>query len=263
MDRAVFSSGGGTQSTAIAALIIQGKIERPDHIVIADTGYECQSTWDYLDEVVNPALRKVNLECERIPMSYQITPEHGDRWLSHNRNTVLMPMWTDQIGQPGKLSGYCTNTWKVEVVDRYLSRKYNLKRKDWVKWIGFSLDENRRAARMMAGDEYQKGLVRFPLIESRSTRRQSIEAVEAMGWPLPPRSRCFICPNQSHSEWQEVAKNRPEEIVKAAQLEAQINAHDSSAWLRRECLPINDIDLAGQDELFADEDYCSSGVCFV
>jgi hypothetical protein len=41
----VFSSGGGTQSAAIAALIVQGRLPKPDFVVIADTDYECSSTW--------------------------------------------------------------------------------------------------------------------------------------------------------------------------------------------------------------------------
>ena len=259
----VFSSGGGTQSTAITALIIQGKLPRPDYIVIADTGYECQSTWDYLDNVVNPALNNIDLKVERIGLDYQSIPDHRKRFLSHNENTVLLPMWTDQTGSIGKLSGYCTNTWKVETRNRYLSQVHNITRKDYVIWIGFSVDEGRRAQRMMAGKEYQDGLIRFPLIESRLTRKQSIEAVRRMGWPQPPRSRCYICPNQGHSEWQEVAKNRPGEIEAATLLEKQIQEHDRNLWLHKDCQPINKIDLSGQDELFTEGDYCSSGVCFL
>lgn len=36
----VFSYGGGVQTAAICALIIQGRLPRPDIIVISDTGKE-------------------------------------------------------------------------------------------------------------------------------------------------------------------------------------------------------------------------------
>jgi len=40
----VFSSGGGTQSISITALIIQGRLPKPDFTVIADTGREMPTT---------------------------------------------------------------------------------------------------------------------------------------------------------------------------------------------------------------------------
>ena len=52
----IWSYGGGTQSAAIAALIVSGKLPVPDVAVIADTGREVSSTWDYLRDVVQPAL---------------------------------------------------------------------------------------------------------------------------------------------------------------------------------------------------------------
>ena len=52
----LWSSGGGTQSAAIAVLILQGKLPRPDLAVIADTEREKASTWAYMDEYTQPAL---------------------------------------------------------------------------------------------------------------------------------------------------------------------------------------------------------------
>ena len=44
----VWSYGGGTQTAAIAVLILQGRLPKPDIAVMADTGREIASTWDYL-----------------------------------------------------------------------------------------------------------------------------------------------------------------------------------------------------------------------
>lgn len=62
----VFSSGGGTQSTCIAALIVQGRLPKPDFMVIADTGRECSSTWEYMDAVIRPAMATVGVEVYRL-----------------------------------------------------------------------------------------------------------------------------------------------------------------------------------------------------
>ena len=61
-----FSTGGGTQSTCIAALIVQGKLPKPDFVVIADTGREMPTTWQYLDAVTRPALKAIGVEIHRV-----------------------------------------------------------------------------------------------------------------------------------------------------------------------------------------------------
>ena len=46
----VWSSGGGTKSAAIAALICKNEL-MPDIAIIVDTEREVQTTWDYHDYV--------------------------------------------------------------------------------------------------------------------------------------------------------------------------------------------------------------------
>lgn len=65
----LWSSGGGVQSAAIAALIVQGRIARPDMAVIIDTEREKQTTWAYMDEVITPALKTVGVTLHRVRKS--------------------------------------------------------------------------------------------------------------------------------------------------------------------------------------------------
>lgn len=97
----VWSSGGGTQSSAIAVLILKGLLPRPDAAVIADTGRENPETWEYLGNIVNPALLKKfgDFQVERIPIEQfgwppapksacWMCPNQPDahwRWLRDNR----------------------------------------------------------------------------------------------------------------------------------------------------------------------------------
>ena len=55
----VWSNGGGTQSAAIAALIIKGELPKPDLAVTSDTGREASETWRFHDEVLGPELHQV------------------------------------------------------------------------------------------------------------------------------------------------------------------------------------------------------------
>jgi hypothetical protein len=242
-------------------MIVQGLLPKPDFVVIADTGREKATTWKYLDEVVRPALLAVGIEVHRI----------GQEWAtcgiwSTNGENMLMPAFTTSNGGIGKLEGFCSNEWKVRPCERFL-RSLGIPTKEQRRWIGFSTDEARRAMRMMGGKDWQAGRIRFPLINDRPMRRQqSIDFVRSLGWPDPPRSMCYNCPNQSDDEWADIT---PEELRLAAELEREIQMKDPTIWLHPSCRPIDTIDFAksvpvsGQTELFDERTHCSSGVCFL
>lgn len=258
----IFSHGGGTQSAAITALIVQGRLPKPDFVCIVDTERERQSTWDYLDAVIRPALASVGLEVHRIRNAeWASIPAHGKDWMSHNMNTVLLPVFTDQTGTVGKLTGFCSMRWKVETRNRYVRKVLGIPSREQKNWIGFSLDEARRATRMMGGDEYQAGLIRFPLIQDVPLRRQqAIAVVESMGWATPPRSACWMCPNQGDDEWRDLKATSPDEFAAACALEKEVQLIDPFAWFHKSCVPLGKVDFTEPDDLF--DRACSSGGCF-
>lgn len=138
----VLSYGGGVQSVAMCLLVAQGRLPRPDRIVIADTGREARSTWEYLDAHVQPLLREHDLTVEIAPHSLA---SHDLRGTS---GSLLIPVWTrDGVPTPG----FCSGEWKRDVVYRYLR---NSGVKQSVHWIGYSLDERRRA-RPSSGNRHQ------------------------------------------------------------------------------------------------------------
>ena len=61
--------GGGTQSAAIGALIIMGKLPKPELAAIVDTGREVKSTWEYYDNVLYPKLKAFGVEIHRVKAS--------------------------------------------------------------------------------------------------------------------------------------------------------------------------------------------------
>lgn len=260
----VFNSGGGTQSTAIAALIIQGRLSRPDFVVIADTGRERASTWEYMNTVTAPALAAIGIEVHR-PSRDEYAYRHQDLW-NKNGNTMLIPAFTNQtIGSTGKLDGFCSKWWKVEVTENYLKRRFGIKKAEIRKWIGFSLDESRRALRMMVTEDFKAGRIRLPLIQDVPMRRhQSIVLVtKEMGWPEPPRSMCWMCPNQSDDEWMDLYENSPMEFEMACQLDESVREKDPHAWLHSSCVPLRDVVWHREPDLPGFDRACSSGVCFL
>jgi len=243
----VWMYGGGVQSCAIAALVVQGKLPAPDIAVIADTGREKQSTWDYLSEIVQPAL----------PFEIHIVDKDDyatvDLWRGE---TVLLPAFSNINGDESKLPTYCSNEWKKRVVERWLRKEHGIKK--FTKWIGFSLDEATRVIRMRdSGDS-----VFFPLIDEVPIRRHDcISLVTKMGWPSPPRSACWMCPNMRHDEWQDLKESSPREFQQAVELEVEVRKKDPHAYFHRSCKPLDQVDFEREPDLFSRA--CDSGLCFV
>lgn len=235
-----WSDGGGTQSAAIAALIIQGKLPRPDLIAISDTEREKTHVWEYLDQVISPALAAVGLKVERVPKSEFAREDLWEDWGNKDEPQMLMPVFiANADGSTGRLKTLCSSRWKRRVMQRWL-RKQGVKQCD--AWIGFSLDEMRR---VRTSDEqwYQ---FRYPLVFDVPMRRsECISVVEAMGWPTPPRSACYMCPNRVNAEWADMQRNWPADFSKAVALEREMQIRRPDFFLHRALKTLDQIDFEG------------------
>ncbi len=249
----IWSNGGGVQSTAIAALIVKGKLPKPDLSVIIDTERELSTTWAYLDAYVIPALADVGMTLHRIRKS-----EYEKTDLYDNSKRILIPVYTTQSGDIGRTRTFCSNTWKKYPIQRWATQKHNVKSAS--VWIGFSTDELRRVKQSIGKWEYY-----YPLISLRMSRNDCYSIITEMGWPTPPRSSCWMCPNKSTNEWLWEKKNAPDDFLKAIQLEEAIREEDEDLYLTRFCRPlktITDNELNdNQLDLFTGR--CDSGMCFI
>jgi hypothetical protein len=245
----IWSSGGGVQSAAIAALICMGDIAPPDLAVIVDTERELSTTWDYMNSTIAPALLSVGVTLQRVPKSKYATV---DLLGGKDGDDILIPAFTTQSGEMGKLPTYCSNEWKSRVARRWATDQ-GVTQADF--WMGFSIDEKRRAKIVLG-----KWQCRFPLLEKRMNRQDCIKLVLSMGWPMPPRSSCWMCPNHTHDEWQWIKENAPSDFHKAADFQQAIQVMDPHLWLSDSPLPLNEIDFTRPDDLIST---CKSGECFV
>lgn len=244
------------QSCAIAVLILQGRLPRPDFAVIADTEREKDSTWQYLDGVVAPEFRSIGIEIHR-PKKSEYAYKHDDLW---SGDTLLIPAFTTENNRVSKLSGYCSKWWKKNVVHNFLRREHGVTPANMRNWIGFSTDESSRASRMMASKDYLAGRIWLPLIEDvRLSRAECIQTVEKFGWPTPPRSSCWMCPNAGDDEWREIKTNRPNEFEAACKLDEEIRKRDPHMWLHRSAKPLREVDMSGGNQ----QEFCHDGLCFL
>lgn len=251
----IFSSGGGVQSTAIAAMIVRGDLQKPDLAVIVDTEREKSTTWEYLETVTAPALASVGVEIHRVPKSNYAKCD------IITCGKIAIPAYTFSgvgIG-PGKLPTYCSSQWKRRVMRRWAT-ECGVKKAQ--VWMGFSADEMHRAARQIEPKPGKWG-IRFPLLENGMNRSDCLALVKETGWPRPPRSSCWMCPNMHMREWREVRLGRDWE--KVVSFEREIRRHDPHVWLTDQCVPVENADFSEENQKFWGDSgiECESAMCFV
>lgn len=254
MNPIILSYGGGTQSTAIACLIADGKLPRPDRIVIADTGREATETWDYLDKYTRPLLRKVGIQIEIAAHDFATVD------LYSGNGDLLIPAYTSA----GMLQGFCSNEWKKRVIGRWLRAEGFGPTNPVTTWLGISVDEVGRAK--PSGVEWQT--YAWPLLDLRIRRQECVTIVERAGLPTPPRSACWMCPYRSDKEWSHLRENWPDDFEKAAELDAEITANDQheGVFLHRSRQPLSTIRFGAEEPqlgLFGEVSHCDSGMCWV
>ena len=245
----IITFGGGIQSTALAALIVAGRLPRPERLVMADTGRERSAVWRYLEEVTNPRLAAVGLTVERIdPNKYKYRDlakgESGD---------ILMPVYTES----GKLPTFCSNEWKKRPVQRYL-RELGYGPDNPIRlWYGMSLDE---VHRMRVSDTkwIENWYPLAQLAEVRMRRGDCLAFLEREGWPPPPKSACWMCPHRDDSTWAEMKRDDPQDFAAAVNLEREIrNGPWGGIWLHKSRQPLEIVEFNTEESALPLLDLCA------
>ncbi|MEZ9892627.1 hypothetical protein AB4356_09620 [Vibrio lentus] len=251
----ILSSGGGTQSNATIVLISQGKLPKPDLIIMSDTEREMSEVFDYQKKYIKPI-------CDDMGVDYIIVPksEYTKNDITDVKgNNVLPPVFTewngrDDYGLCGKQPGFCSDKWKKDIVRRVCNERFPKSQFDM--WLGITTDEIKRVKPTIG-----KWQNRYPLIELRLSRSEAIGTVQNAGLPTPPRSACWMCPNRHDSEWQYMKERCPRDFKKAVQFEQDLQKEYPHLWLHKSGVPIGEVVFTdGQLDMFYS--FCDSGMCF-
>lgn len=244
-----WSYGGGMQTAAIGVLIRKGVLPVPDLAVIADTGRERRTTWEYLSGVMQPYLAPTGLVIRVAPHTL------ARKDLYDASGLTLMPAWTEE----GRLSAFCSGEWKRDVIERWL-RLQGVEECD--QWIGYSIDEMRRVPRK---DHRPWCRLRFPLIDLMLNRAMCRKLILDAGLPLPKKSRCWQCPHQTPEEWLEV-RSDPEEWAAAIALDEQIRERDPEGggqlYLYSGRVPLALADLEADAQAVPGRRLCDGSGCY-
>lgn len=244
----VLSYGGGRQTVALVLLLGRGVLPPVDRLVMADTGREVGSTFDYLDTYVRPYLARHGLSpveiADRALAKVDLYAHNGD---------LLLPVFTST----GKLPTYCSTEWKARAIERHLRASGTT---GATMLIGFSLDERKR----IKGYGEPPWPRSYPLVDLCLTRADCETLIAREGWPLPPKSRCWMCPHQNNEEWRELRDTRPDEFAAAVVLDQEIREADErgGVYVHQSRVPLAEADLDAPDRREPVRQ-CGLGTCWV
>lgn len=254
----VVSLGGGIQSTALVILNVTGAVQpAADFALFADPGSEMPETYENVERL------RVWAEERGFRVITVANPVRLEDQLRSEEPFVPIPM----LKKGGMMSRQCTSNWKVRVIHRTLRW---LGAKTATAQLGISVDEILRAKDSRL--KWQTN--RFPLLELGLSRDDCIQVIEDAGLPVPPKSACYFCPYTNKQRWLDMAREHPELLAQAVDLEEVLGKKLSaegrkdpgpwylSTWRR----PLSEV-FVKQAQVGDDPDpaeaECDSGHCFL
>lgn len=186
----ILSWGGGVQTWTIGAMIVHGKLPKPDRIIMVDMSPYEPETLAFTREIAEPLMQSVGLTIEIVQPKKTLQHDLLKGW-------VVTPFWyrDEKTGKPSlQTRRSCTLHQKVKTVND------TIKRYAWdTIWLGMSADEMDRV-RPTEDEKLTRGRMRtnyYPLIAFDMTRAACLGYLVAHNLPIPPKSACDLCPFSS------------------------------------------------------------------
>jgi len=209
----VVSFGGGVDSTALLAYLYYAG-ERPDLILMSDTGAEMPHTLAFVANHVQPWLAAIGWP----PVEITRWVRQTGAWIPLDDNCL------NQNSLPSKAYGLsgCTSKYKQQPLDKYVRQWAQLHGHALptiTRMVGYDANEGRRVQNLVYRQEVGGWVWRAPLHDAGVSREGCKELIRAIGLPVPLKSSCYMCPLLRQGEIIEVRERYPELMAKALAIE--------------------------------------------
>lgn len=201
-------------------------------LLLNDEGIEFESVYVYMDDLPETHDYLKMLQSNGFPVTV-IMPKSG-------RFTNLYDECWEYRMFPG-FKRWCTVAYKIEALARYYQ-------KPCFDMVGFATDEIKRA-KYMSCSGIEK---RYPLLEREISRKGCIEIIKSHGLPVPPKSGCFFCPQQSPAQWRKLRRDHPDLWCKALALENRVKEKKQHKNLSFANIPLEQV-IESRQKFLIDE----------
>lgn len=186
------SYGGGVNSTALAILLVTGKLPQytPFRIVFADTGDEKDETYWYVREVFAPWLKTHGIVLEVVKP----------------KETVLQ-RWQRLNVTGSRIIRACSIEGKIKPIEQHIAKNGGA----IGQLIGIDAGEPHRA-------KHRPGKF-YPLVELDIDRDECLRIIRDAGLSLPIKSGCWHCPFARVGEIVKLVKTDPCRVAIIERLE--------------------------------------------
>lgn len=258
----ILSLGAGVQSTTLLLMMLHNEIERADHVIFADTGWEPAAVYQHLAHL-ETLMTTTDMTFHRV----SVGNIRHDSLQPNTRSAALPFHMKNKDGTNGMIRRQCTNHYKIEPLLKKERELVGLKPGQRAKGhlattiIGISWDETQR----MRDAKYPWLRNEYPLVDRQITRQDCLDWCAQHGYALPPRSACVGCPFKTNKEWRLLRDTMPSEWLDAVDFDKAIRAPEtrkaairSTPFLHTARVPLDEVDLRTDAEkgiltLFADE----------
>ena len=262
----ILSLGAGWQSTILYYMSSTGELPiRFDYAIFEDTGREYKGTYQYMR-----FLERWQKENNGIPIVWSgLRSIYRDLKNAENatgQRFVTLPLYTkNPDGSIGQLQRQCTNEYKIEQVTKDVRKLQGLKPKQRNKpvnmFIGLTVDEIRRVSKPhtkqwinlypLTGGVWVDGSGKSGI--DTAYHQFKMHTVDCPKWyknydlPLPPRSRCTMCPFQTDDMWKDLRDNDPKEWKVVVKLDRELRLKSGGSnnrnpvYFHRSCVPLDEV----------------------
>ena len=269
------SLGAGVQSSVMLMLAIQGKIERPDHVIFADTGWEPAAVYEHLGWLREQCIKAgIPLHITRADAP-RIQNIRIDAMTGYKTETGIqrwqgrMPLFVDNQGKKGQIARQCSREYKIQPIRKMQRQLMGYRPRQRIPigraviMIGFSTDEKHRA--FQGKDAWNENI--FPLIIDMRMSRTDCRSWWDEHYPHRPlqKSACVGCPYHSDAEWLRIKEESPQEFEDDCTFDESIRRVAGlrcDAYLHPSLKPLRDVNLGeGQNGMDLNEDLLCAGGC--
>jgi len=251
----ILNLGAGVQSTALYLMFMRGDLKpQIDYAIFADTMDEPDAVYrhlEWLKSLKGPPIlvRSKGRLSEHLMKGQNST---GQRFAS-------IPAYTLRPdGTEGKVRRQCSMEYKIEVIQRTIRRDICKAKPGRAptgvivqQYIGISLDEAGRAARIRKAKRPKYLKVNFPLIDSFMTRTNCRAYLADKVPHETPRSACKFCPFHNDFEWDRQKREDPKAWAESVALDHALRVAgnvvnrnlDQQLFLHRSCVPLDLVQL--------------------